>query len=85
MKISVVSAIGGGEHTDVDIEAHDSIAKMKQLVASQRRITDSLVIIVFRGNQLDDAMTIKAAGMGDGDRCYLITRTEGGSRTNIRH
>jgi len=79
MKVSVVSAIGGGEPIDVEISQTDSVAKLKQVVAGKRRIPASLVIIVFRGNQLDDSMTIKAAGMVDGDRCYLITRTEGGA------
>lgn len=78
MEIQVVSAIGGGAPIKVSLEPHDTVAKLKALVAKERRIPASTVIVVFRGNQLDDAESMKSVGMGDGDKCYLIARTEGG-------
>ena len=78
MKIRVVSAIGGGQPIDVEIEMQDTVSKLKQKIAQQRNIPPGLIIIVYRGKQLDDAMTIKATEMEDGDNCYLIPRTEGG-------
>ena len=78
MKIRVVSAIGGGQPIDIEIEAQDTVAKLKQKVAKKRNIPPGLIIIVYRGKQLDDSMTIKETEMEDGDNCYLIPRTEGG-------
>lgn len=80
MRISVVAAIGGGAPIMVDLEPQDSVAKLKSMVAKERRIPASTVMIVFRGQQLDEGESLKAAGMGDGDKCYLIVRTEGGYR-----
>ncbi len=76
--IKVVSAIGGGDPIEIEIDRTATVAQLKHEVSHQRRIPSSLVIMVFRGRQLDDAETIKSSGMEDGDKCYLITRTEGG-------
>jgi hypothetical protein len=78
MDIEVVSAIGGGAPIKLSMDPHDTVAKLKARVAQERRIPAATVIVVFRGQQLDDAESLKAVGMGDGDRCYLIARTEGG-------
>lgn len=78
MQIQVVSAIGGGAPISLSVEPHDTVSKLKAMVAQERRIPASTVIVVFRGQQLDDADSIKSVGMTDGDKCYLITRTEGG-------
>ena len=84
MQVQVVSAIGGGLPIKVDLEPHDTVAKLKAMVAQERRIPASTVIVVFRGQQLDDSESLKAVGMGDGDKCYLITRTEGGYSQQTR-
>ncbi|MDH5400955.1 MAG: ubiquitin family protein [Candidatus Heimdallarchaeota archaeon] len=78
MEIEVVSAIGGGAPIRLQVEPHETVAKLKAKVAQERRIPASTVIVVFRGQQLDDAESLKAVGIADGDKCYLITRTEGG-------
>ena len=78
MKIKVISAIGGGAPIEVEIDRVDTIYNLKRLVSDIIRIPSSLVIMVFRGKQLLDEETVKSAGMEDGDKCYLITRTEGG-------
>ena len=78
MEIQVVAAIGGGEPMRLEMEPHDTVAKLKARVAQERRIPAATVIVVFRGQQLDDADSLKSVGMGDGDKCYLIARTEGG-------
>jgi hypothetical protein len=79
MKIQVVAAIGGGAPIVLDLDPHDTVAKIKSMVAKQRNIPAGSVIVVFRGQQLDDINSLKSVGMGEGDKCYLITRTEGGS------
>lgn len=78
MEVQVVSAIGGGAPIKLDMEPHDTVAKMKSKVAELRRIPANTVIVVFRGQQLDDTHSLKSVGIADGDKCYLITRTEGG-------
>lgn len=78
MEIEIVSAIGGGKPIKLNMEPHDTVAKLKAKVAQERRIPAATVIVVFRGQQLDDADSLKSVGMADGDKCYLIARTEGG-------
>ena len=79
MIVKVVSAIGGGPPIEVEMNPQDTVGKLKAEVARIKRIPASTVIVVFRGRQLDDSETMKMAGISDGDKCYLITRTEGGS------
>ena len=78
MKVTVVSAIGGGE-IPIAVEPNDLVRTLKEKVAEEKRIPASTVIVVFRGTQLDDNMTLEACGVGPLDKLYLITRTEGGS------
>ena len=78
MNIRVFNAIGGGDPDLLDFDPHDTVATLKARVSKQRNIPAATVIVVFRGQQLDDADSLKATGMVDGDKCYLITRTEGG-------
>lgn len=77
MKLKVVSAIGGGEEILSVMEDH-LIRDVKKMIADQKRIPADTVIVVFRGQQLDDGVTLAQAGVGDGDKVYLITRTVGG-------
>ena len=78
MEISVISAIGGGDPIVLSMDPHDTVAKMKSQVAQKKRIPANTVICVFRGQQLDDTSSLKAVGLADKDKVYLITRTEGG-------
>ncbi|MCY3411279.1 MAG: hypothetical protein INQ03_06525 [Candidatus Heimdallarchaeota archaeon] len=80
MQVQIVAAIGGGAPITLEMEPFDTVAKMKSKVAELRRIPANTVIVVFRGQQLDDAHSLKSVGITDGDKCYLITRTEGGTR-----
>ncbi|MHA2362329.1 MAG: ubiquitin-like domain-containing protein [Candidatus Hodarchaeales archaeon] len=77
MKIKVVSAIGGGEEI-LSVMADNLVRDVKQMIAENKRIPADTVIIVFRGQQLDDGQTLVQAGVADGDKLYLITRTVGG-------
>jgi len=77
MRISVVTAIGGGA-IDIDIDPHATVAQLKREVSRIKKIPANTVILVFHGKQLDDAETLKACGLTDGDKCYLIARTKGG-------
>lgn len=78
MEVQVFSAIGGGAPITLELDPHDTVAKMKSRVAELRRIPANTVIVVFRGQQLDDTHSLKSVGITNGDKCYLITRTEGG-------
>jgi hypothetical protein len=77
MQINVVQAIGGGEIT-LTCEKTDSVAAIKERVAQQKRIPARSVILVFQGKQLNEGETLKAAGIEDMDKLYMITRTTGG-------
>ena len=78
MEIQIVSAIGGGAPMKLNLDPKDTVAKLKARVAQERRIPASTVIVFFRGQQLNDVDTLDAVGLTDGDKCYLIARTEGG-------
>ncbi len=77
MKIKVVSAIGGNEEI-LSVMETSSVQEVKEMIASRKRIPPDTVIVVFRGQQLQDNQTLAAAQVGDGDKLYLITRTVGG-------
>ncbi len=77
MKLRVISAIGGGE-IQVDVHPQDPIRKIKEKIAQQRNIPANSVILVYRGQQLEEDSTVKAVGISEMDRVYLIARTEGG-------
>ena len=78
MQISVVTAIGGGS-IELEVDPHSTVAQLKREVAKKKKIPANTVIIVFHGKQLDDSEILKQTGMMDGDKCYLIARTKGGS------
>ena len=77
VKIKVVSAIGGSEEI-LSVMGDTQVAEVKEMIASRKRIPPDTVIVVFRGQQLDDRQTLTSAQVGDGDKLYLITRTVGG-------
>lgn len=78
MRISVVTAIGGGS-IELDVDPQSTVAQLKREVAKKKKIPANTVIIVFHGKQLDDSEILKQTGMMSGDKCYLIARTKGGS------
>jgi hypothetical protein len=77
MIVRVVSAIGGGV-VDVDLPETSTVGEVKKIVAREKKIPASTVLLVFRGKQLSDSEPLKEAGIGPYDKVYLITRTEGG-------
>ncbi len=77
MKVRVVSAVGGDEIL-VSVEPYDPVFKIKEIAAEHKRIPPQNVVLVFRGHQLDDHISVEKAGIGPMDSLYLIVRTEGG-------
>ncbi len=77
MKISIVTAIGGGL-IELDADPHSTVAQLKREVARIKKIPANTVILVFQGHQLDDSQILKEAGIMDGDKLYIIARTKGG-------
>lgn len=77
MELHIVSAIGGGSLV-ISCEKTDSIATIKNRVATQKKIPPRSVILVFQGKQLDEGETLKSMGIENDDKLYMITRTTGG-------
>ncbi|UJG42227.1 MAG: ubiquitin family protein [Candidatus Heimdallarchaeum endolithica] len=77
MKLSIVTAIGGGL-LELDVDSHQTIAQLKREVSRMKKIPANTVILVHHGQQLDDGETIKSCGLQEGDKLYLIARTKGG-------
>jgi hypothetical protein len=78
MILKIVSAIGG-DVIEIDVPPQSSVAAVKREIASKKKIPSSTVLLVYRGKQLDDGTTLEDANVGDYDKVYLITRTEGGN------
>jgi hypothetical protein len=79
MILKIVSAIGG-DVIDIDVPPQSTVAAVKREIASKKKIPSSTVLLVYRGKQLDDDTMLEDANIGEYDKLYLITRTEGGSR-----
>jgi hypothetical protein len=78
MILKIVSAIGG-DVIEINVPPQSSVAAVKREIASKKKIPSSTVLLVYRGKQLDDGSTLEDANVGDYDKVYLITRTEGGN------
>ena len=78
MNLKIVSAIGG-DVIEIDVPPESSVAAVKREIASKKKIPASTVLLVYRGKQLDDDTSLEDANVGDYDKIYLITRTEGGN------
>ena len=78
MNLKIVSAIGG-DVIEINVPPQSSVAAVKREIASKKKIPASTVLLVYRGKQLDDDTSLEDANVGDYDKIYLITRTEGGN------
>jgi hypothetical protein len=77
MMLKIVSAIGG-DVVDIDVPPQSTVAAVKREIARRKKVPASTVLLVFQGKQLDDNVMLQDANVGDYDKLYLITRTEGG-------
>ena len=78
IKVTIVSTIGGGS-LDIETSPKATVQELKQLIAEQKRIPASTVVFIFRGRQLADNDLLGQAGVDEGDKLFLVTRTEGGN------
>jgi hypothetical protein len=79
MILKIVSAIGG-DVIEIDVPPQSTVSAVKREIALKKKIPHSTVLLVYRGKQLDDDMMLEDASIGDYDKLYLITRTEGGNK-----
>ena len=77
MKIIITSAIGGTE-TVYDFENLTTVREVKKKISQDKHIPEDTFVLAFRGKQLEESMTLKEAGVSEGDKLYLLVRTEGG-------
>jgi hypothetical protein len=77
MILKIVSAIGG-DVLEIDVPLKSTVAAVKREVARKKKVPASTVLLVFQGKQLDDNAMLQDVNVGDYDKLYLITRTEGG-------
>ena len=78
MRIEIRPAIGGGDSVFLEVEPNTTIGEIRRKVAQMRRIPPNIVVLSYRGHQMNDEQTIKGEGITHQDGLYLITRTEGG-------
>ena len=78
MKIRIVPAVGGGPPIELDVPPNASIGAIKMKVCAMRRLRPDDTRLTYKGRALNDSETLAAAGVVDGDKLVLITRTVGG-------
>lgn len=74
----MVPAVGEKDETVLDVEEDTTIGEIRRRVAKLRDIPADILLISYKGFQLDDAETIGSIGIIEGEVLYLLIRTEGG-------
>ncbi|MEM3594487.1 MAG: ubiquitin-like protein, partial [Candidatus Jordarchaeaceae archaeon] len=62
MIVKIVSAIGG-EVLEFDVSEDTEVETLKSQVAKKKRVPASTLILVYRGQQLEDGTTLGKAGV----------------------
>ncbi|MCS7145939.1 MAG: ubiquitin-like domain-containing protein [Nitrososphaerota archaeon] len=78
MKVRVVPAVGGGPPIELDVPPNASIGAVKMRVCAIKKLRPEDARLTFKGRALNDSETIASAGVTEGDKLVLITRTVGG-------
>lgn len=78
MKIRIVPAVGGGPPIELDVPPSASIGAVKMRVCAMKKLRPDDTRLTYRGRALGDNETLSSAGVVDGDKLVLITRTVGG-------
>ncbi|GBC71936.1 MAG: ubiquitin-like domain-containing protein [Nitrososphaerota archaeon] len=78
MKIRIVPAVGGGPPIELDVPPNASIGAVKMRVCAIKKLRPEDARLTFKGRALSDSETISSAGVTEGDKLVLITRTVGG-------
>ena len=78
LKLDVVSAIGGGRKTYTELDATMTVADLMRVVTVEKKLPMGAVIFMHNGQQLDVEATLSEVGLMDGDKIFMVTRTEGG-------
>jgi uncharacterized ubiquitin-like protein YukD len=77
LKIKIVSAIGG-DTLDLKVDPLMTISDIKKMVAEKKKIPPSTIVVTFHTREQPDNVTLKEAGISDGDKLFAVTRTLGG-------
>ncbi|MDT7878584.1 MAG: ubiquitin-like domain-containing protein [Candidatus Caldarchaeales archaeon] len=78
MKIRVVPAVGGGPPLELDVPPNASIGAVKMRVCTIKKLRPEDARLTYKGRALGDNETLASAGVVEGDKLVLITRTVGG-------
>lgn len=81
IRVTIVSTIGGGS-LEIETSPKATVQELKHIVSERKRIPASTVVFIFRGRQLADNDLLSQAGVDEGDKLFLVTRTEGGHLPN---
>lgn len=78
LKIRIVPAVGGGPPIELDVPATASIGAIKMRVCAMKKLRPDDTRLTYKGRALNDTETLASAGVAEGDKLVLITRTVGG-------
>ena len=73
MQVLVVSAVGRGQATPFTVDPHETIRDLKRKIADAIGTPAEAIRLTYRGRELDDKLTIEAAGIEDGAKIFYIT------------
>lgn len=81
MEINVESTVGLGIPGSInDVEPTDSVAELKERIATLQAVDANQITLLFRGKPMDERRTLEKIGITDGDTVTVAPRArEGGS------
>ncbi len=77
MKVEIVSAIGGSKII-LEVKPETTFGELKKKISREKNLPEDTFVLAFKGREQADHLTLKEAGVIEGDKIYLIVRTEGG-------
>jgi hypothetical protein len=78
MKVRIVPAVGGGPPLEIDVPPSTTIGAIKLRVCAMKKLRPDDTRLTYKNRALADTETLESAGISDGDKLVLVTRTVGG-------
>jgi hypothetical protein len=78
MKVRIVPAVGGGPPLEIDVPPSTTIGAIKLRVCAMKKLRPDDTRLTYKNRALADTETLESAGVSEGDKLVLVTRTVGG-------
>ncbi|MCX8203042.1 MAG: ubiquitin family protein [Nitrososphaeria archaeon] len=78
MRVRIVPAVGGGPPLEIDVPSNTTVGAIKLRVCAMKKLRPDDAKLTYKGRALGDTETLESAGVAEGDKLVLVTRTVGG-------